>query len=366
MTCSRTRSPTRGRDRALIEQVGVCATRIFGLLPVERLERQLASAELTVVMRATAVFDASAVQWLLDNPATMLTDDAGRALGVAVDRAAVVEARAAIAGHGASFESMRVSNLGKHYIRKLRRRSKMLAFSLDEMPAREAEKLLFANVYKGVTDIVTRYAWPAPALLATRLAARFHIAPNAITIAGIALTVLAGWLFFTGNIATGLIAAWTMTFLDTVDGKLARVTVTSSRIGNLLDHGTDIVHPPLWWLCLAYGLALADPGSAHTIWLACWLILGAYVVGRAVEISFHLLFGFNGFLYARFDSLFRLVVARRNIILLIMSGGVLLGAAPAAFVVCAGWSLVSTLLQSIRLGQAKLASRQRRLEPWIS
>ena len=318
------------------------------------------------MIQATALFDANAVEWLLDNPGTILTDDAGRALAVAVEHAALAEARAAIAGQVANFESVRVSALGEHYVRKLRRRSKMLAFSLDEIPAREAEKLLFANVYKGVTDIVTKYAWPAPALSATRLAARFHIAPNAITIAGIALTVLAGWLFYAGDIGGALIAGWTMTFLDTVDGKLARVTVTSSRIGNLLDHGTDIVHPPLWWLCLANGLALADPGSADTIWLACWLILGAYVVGRAIEISFHLLFGFNGFLYARFDSLFRLVVARRNIILLIMSGGILLGAATAAFVACAGWSVVSTLLQSIRLGQAKFASRHRRLEPWIS
>jgi phosphatidylglycerophosphate synthase len=242
----------------------------------------------------------------------------------------------------------------------------MLAFSLDEVPARKAEKLLFANVYKGVTDVVTKYAWPAPALVVTRVAARLHIPPNAITIVGIALTVLAGWLFYKGDLAAALLAAWTMTFLDTVDGKLARVTVTSSRIGNMLDHGTDIVHPPLWWLCLAHGLAIGDPASADTIWLACWLILGAYVVGRAVEISFHVLFGFNAFLYARFDSLFRLVVARRNIILLIMSIGLLLGAPTAAFVACAAWSVVSTVIQLVRIGQAALAGRNRSLQPWIS
>jgi hypothetical protein len=134
----------------------------------------------------------------------------------------------------------------------------------------------------------------------------------------------------------------------------------------MLDHGTDIVHPPLWWLCLAYGLALNDPASADTVWLACWLILGAYVVGRAVEISFHLLFGFNSFLYARFDSLFRLVVARRNIILLIMSIGLLLGAPTPAFIACAAWSLASTVVQLVRIGQAAFASRTGSLQPWIS
>ncbi|MDQ3080536.1 MAG: CDP-alcohol phosphatidyltransferase family protein [Pseudomonadota bacterium] len=330
------------------------------------MERQLVGADLAVVAQATALLDASAVQWLLANPGTILADDSGRPLAISVDKSAVAEARAAIAGDNANFATVRVSQLGEHYIRKLRRRSTMLAFSLDEVPARKAETLLFANVYKGVTDLVTKYAWPAPALVVTRFAARLHIPPNAITIVGIALTVLAGWLFYKGDLAAALLAAWTMTFLDTVDGKLARVTVTSSRLGNLLDHGTDIVHPPLWWLCLAQGLALSDPASADPIWLACWLILGAYVVGRAVEISFHVQFGFNAFLYARFDSLFRLVVARRNIILLIMSIGLLLGAPTAAFLACAGWSVISTVIQLVRIGQAALAARTRRLQPWIS
>ena len=38
-----------------------------------------------------------------------------------------------------------------------------------------------------------------------------------------------------------------MTFLDTVDGKLARVTLTSSPFGNVLDHSLDLIHPPFWY-----------------------------------------------------------------------------------------------------------------------
>jgi len=339
---------------------------VFGLLPVERIKRQLGDNPLAVVVRADALFDADAINWLLANQGTALADANGRALAVAVDQTGVGEARDMLAGDTPGLESVRVSALGDHYVRKLRRRSRMLAFSLGDVPAPKAERLLFDNAYKGVTDIVTKYAWPAPALVATRLAARLHIPPNGITVAGMVLTVLAGWLFYVGDIAAALVAAWTMTFLDTVDGKLARVTVTSSRIGNLLDHGTDIVHPPLWWLCLAHGLSVIDPSSAQIIWAACWLILGAYVVGRAIEISFHVMFGFNGFLYAKFDSAFRLVVARRNIILLIMSIGLVIGAPAAAFVACAAWSAVSTIVQLVRIGQAKLAARHLKLEPWIA
>ena len=53
-----------------------------------------------------------------------------------------------------------------------------------------------------------------------------------------------------------------MTFLDTVDGKLARVTVTSTKLGNVFDHGIDLVHPPLWYLAWGIGLALEPPAIA--------------------------------------------------------------------------------------------------------
>ncbi|MDF0678127.1 MAG: CDP-alcohol phosphatidyltransferase family protein [Nitrosomonas sp.] len=58
----------------------------------------------------------------------------------------------------------------------------------------------------------------------------------------------------------GLIMAWLTKLLDTVDGKLARVTLTSSKLGDVLDHGLDIIHPPLWYLAWGVGLmATATP-----------------------------------------------------------------------------------------------------------
>jgi phosphatidylglycerophosphate synthase len=50
-----------------------------------------------------------------------------------------------------------------------------------------------------------------------------------------------------------------MTLLDTVDGKLARVTVASSKFGHVLDHGVDIVHPPFWYLAWGLGLGAWRP-----------------------------------------------------------------------------------------------------------
>ena len=44
-----------------------------------------------------------------------------------------------------------------------------------------------------------------------------------------------------------------MTFLDTVDGKLARTTLTSSKWGDIFDHGIDLVHPPFWYVAWGAG-----------------------------------------------------------------------------------------------------------------
>jgi phosphatidylglycerophosphate synthase len=76
------------------------------------------------------------------------------------------------------------------------------------------------------------------------------------------LVVIAGVLFARGEFAWGLDAGWIMTFLDTVDGKLARVTVTSTKLGNVFDHGIDLIHPSAVVPGLGDGTALSPPAIA--------------------------------------------------------------------------------------------------------
>ena len=348
---------------AAVHVVGECRTRIFGLRPAERLERQArVLGEMVLVADACAVLGGPSVQWLRANPGTLLTTDRGRPLAILVPPGEVSQAEAAIAEAGGGYPSVAAGGAPDMFDRKLRRREKLLALSLEEEPRGRVERLLFDSVYKGVTDLVTKWAWPVPAYWVTRFCAAVGIVPNVVTIAGMLLTLVAGWLFFEGDFAGAMAAAWLMTFLDTVDGKLARVTVSSSRLGNILDHGTDYIHPPLWWLCLAYGLDSQYPGHGELVWNSCWIILATYVAGRIVEEVFKSRLGFNQYLWSRFDSAFRLVVSRRNVILLIMTGGFLAGAPVEAFAICAGWSLFSVMIQATRLLQGW---RARPIRSWL-
>lgn len=214
------------------------------------------------------------------------------------------------------------------------------------------EDQLFSGSYKGVTDLVTKFLWPLPAKWATRFCADHGIRPNHVTALSLMLAVAAGILFWEGHLVAGLAVGWFMTFLDTVDGKLARVTITSSWWGNIFDHGIDLIHPPLWYL--AWGMGLAVSPSA---WLGLSfgslmaVIFAGYIAGRLVEGFWHLLVGgFGIFLWRPFDSYFRLVTARRNPNLIILSCSLLAGRPDIGLELVAVWTVLSTGILLLRFG----------------
>jgi phosphatidylglycerophosphate synthase len=356
---------TRGlKDDRLLHIVGECDARIFGRTPGERLERQTDGiTELVIVADAAAVLDDAAIAWLGDHAGSVIASPGGRPLAVAVAPAERERAAAALDGRATGLTF--VTPDGEMFVRKLRRRVPLIACSLREQSARTIERRLFDNVYKGVTDLVTKWVWPEPAFWVTRACANLGITPNMVTWLGVLLVLAAGVLFYQGAFVAGLGAAWLMTFLDTVDGKLARVTGTSSAFGNLLDHGTDVLHPPVWWYCLAHGIATSSPDMSGPVWSSLWVILGCYVVGRGFEVAFHKGFGFNPYIWQPFDSRFRLIVSRRNIILLVVSLGLAAGAVADAFLLCAAWSVVSTAIQGVRLAQAFAARQSGPVTSWL-
>ncbi len=354
----------------MLEIVGTCPHRIFNLSPVERLRRQLEAINrqrtnrghppLGLVARACAVFDDAAIAWLFEHQGEVLGTPDGRPLAVVMPIESLAEGRRLLEGGAEASRSG-----SRQFVRKLRRQVEMLAVSADELDLKSIERRLYRNVYKGVTDVVTKYVWPEPAFHVTRLCAALNVKPNTVTIAGMVMMLLAAWLFWRGQFVGGLAAAWSMTFLDTVDGKLARVTAQSSKIGNLLDHGTDMLHPPLWWWAVTIGAAKLSESRDMLLWYCFIVIVMSYVLSRLVEEGFKLRFGFNAFLWRPFDSRFRLIVSRRNILLLILTAGVLIDRLSEAWIAAAAWSVLSLLIQTVRLMMAEAAYRRGEMRAWL-
>ncbi len=75
-----------------------------------------------------------------------------------------------------------------------------------------------------------------------------------------------------------------MAFLDSVDGKLARVTITYTKFGDLFDHLIDLIHPPFWWWAWIVGLSVVGLPFSWS-GLALGIILVGYVLQRVEEGS---------------------------------------------------------------------------------
>ncbi|HEY9567088.1 MAG TPA: CDP-alcohol phosphatidyltransferase family protein, partial [Thalassobaculum sp.] len=227
------------------------------------------------------------------------------------------------------------------------------------------ERRLFGGAYKGVTDAVTKYLWPEPAFWATQACVRLGITANMVTLASLLLVGAAFYWFAAGQYAIGLVAAWLMTFLDTVDGKLARVTVTHTKFGNVFDHGIDLVHPPFWYWAWMIGLQATGMTPPDALPLLA-VIVGGYVLQRAEEGVFIARHRIELHVWQRFDSLFRLVTARRNPNLVILTVALLAGRPDLGFVAVAWWTGICFLVHLVRLLQAEVARRTRPPRSWLA
>jgi len=215
------------------------------------------------------------------------------------------------------------------------------------------ERRLFDWSYKGVTDLVTKWAWPRPARWVVGRCVRWGLQPNHVTIIGLLLVILAGWLFASGWYGWGLLAGWLMTFLDTVDGKLARVTVTSSRFGHYFDHIIDLIHPPIWYILWGMGLGVGGHSfdlGGMTLSTAFWLIVTGYAAGRLVEGAFLAWLGkFGIFCWRPIDSYFRLITARRNPCLIFLTAAFVVGRPDWGLFAVTIWTVASSIFLLFRL-----------------
>jgi len=217
----------------------------------------------------------------------------------------------------------------------------------DEAQRAELERFMFKASYKGSTDFFTKYVYPPLVWAAVRPLARLRVHPNTVTWVSIALTFAAVPFFALGWWIAGLLCAYGMSVLDSVDGKLARLTYSDSALGNLLDHGLDIVHPPFWYLAWAMGLAglglmpplqaaLAEPEIQAALVLVVF-----YVLDRLVLAIYKARFGRGLHAHATIDGLARTIISRRNINLPLFTLGLIFGLGLETFLFIVLWQVVT-------------------------
>jgi phosphatidylglycerophosphate synthase len=226
------------------------------------------------------------------------------------------------------------------YIDKLRRVVPYWIFRVvDRKVRRTVERQLFLDNYKGSTDLLTAYVYPPLVWVSVLGCTRTRIHPNVVTILSIVLAAAAVPLFAGAHWVSGFLCAYAMSVLDSVDGKLARLTLTDSKLGNVLDHGLDLVHPPFWYYAWAQGL-IVDGASASmadwALWLNIFYVLDRLVLGVARWRLKHALHSST-----RLDERVRSIIARRNITMTIIAVTLLLGLGVWGFIYVAVWQVLT-------------------------
>lgn len=320
-----------------------------------------------VLVRGDLVCHGSVLRGLAQAPGVALADEDGHPAAVHLpaghDEEQRTAARAWLDGVGprpSGCRPVRADAIAPAYNETLRKREDSYCLVATGANLAALERRIFLGTYKGVVDAITKYVWPTPALIVTKWCVRAGVTPNMVTWLGAALMLAALGLFFEGRFGLGLALGWIMTFLDTVDGKLARVSLNSSRFGNALDHGIDLLHPPFWYVAWGYGLGKLGSPALPAGWLGPVLavLLVTYVTGRLCEGYFIQRFGFHLHIWRPFDAFFRLILARRNPNLVLLLLAWLAGRPDVGLVLVAGWTLVTFLVHLGQIAQAELVARR--------
>jgi phosphatidylglycerophosphate synthase len=368
---------------------GSCDLKLWALPTRDRFARQFARAGISrvvdaddagketgtvIVVRADSVIDQPLVQTLSrGEPCFLATNDGGAIVAAIVKGSDVPLALDVLGGRRdapSHLPVFRPDQLKAHFWKALRKRETPYALVINAGNQSDVEWRMFMGTYKGATDIITKHLWPVPAFHATRWLAPLGVTPNMVTSVGAAATVAAFFLFLNGHFLLGLAAAWLMTFLDTVDGKLARTTLTSSKWGDIFDHGIDLIHPPFWYIAWAIGLGAAGfVWSGELFWIVIASILGGYILQRAIEGIAIKWLGLEIHIWRPIDTLFRQITARRNPNLILLTVFALFGRPDIGLIAVAFWTVVCLLLHAIQLAQgfaAKGKSGANALESWMT
>ncbi len=369
-----------------VETIGDNDTRLWGLTMGERVRRIAVAAGLgaedsgsvgpRLLVNSAFAFDPAWLRHFATRPGAVLTMGGVPAIAHVRGAAEVGLVGAAMRGRhaldsAAGLELLAFEDGPTIENKQLRKRETPFLMPLRPDTVRALERASYFGAYKGVTDLLTKYLWPEWALVLTRIAAKLGITPNMVTALGALLCVAATFAFADGHYWLGMALGLGFMVLDTVDGKLARCTITSSWWGNFFDHGLDLVHPPFWWWFWATGLAASVWNLAYddaTFWLVQAAIQGGYLVQRLIEGAFMRLYGgIHIHVWQRFDSRFRLITARRNPNMVILFASMLFARPDLGLLAVAWWTLISCTVHAVRLAQALTRSaRGQAITSWLA
>jgi len=213
-------------------------------------------------------------------------------------------------------------------------------------------RLLIDRTAKRPADAIEKHVTPPIENWLVRKLCATRITPHLVTALSFAMVLAGALLFYQGGFFLAVLLAWVSIVLDRVAGKLARIKLLAPPLGSL-DHLVGFFSVNAWCLTLAGNLAYAHAPSAWDVGLG---IMACDMCDKVINALFTQLKGKLLDDLSPFAQRFRLIGGCRNIYLVILSFGVLLGVPFLALQTILGWAAVTTL---IHLGRASYYLRYR-------
>jgi phosphatidylglycerophosphate synthase len=231
------------------------------------------------------------------------------------------------------------------YIVSMRRYIRPICFPApDEQNRRLAERIILDSAQKGTLDLPAYVHAPIETRIVSFLC-KTQITPNQITIAGLILGCGGTAAFAVGRVGLGILAALVFGIVDGLDGKLSRVKIETTKRGRW-EHHLDYLIENSWWAAIAFHLWRSGQLSYAFYFFA--LLFGSDVLERFAKRRAKMATGRLLDDVAPFDRAFRLIAARRNVYVWMLTCGFLLGVFPQSYVIICGWAAFSAAVHLAR------------------
>ncbi|MFQ5701042.1 MAG: CDP-alcohol phosphatidyltransferase family protein [Acidobacteriota bacterium] len=211
--------------------------------------------------------------------------------------------------------------------------------------ARRARNILLDATQKGALDVPALLHAPIEKFFAWRLAGT-PLTPNQITLVTTVVAWLSTWLFLSGRLGWGIGIALCVGVLDGIDGKLARLRLETSKLGEM-EHWLDFLYEWSWWAALAFYFSRSGVGPGA--WISFGLLALAEILDGAAKLTVLRALGRSIDEASRFDRIIRLLGGRRNVYVWILAVGLAAGRPAAAYGLLPLWEGLTALVHWIRL-----------------
>jgi phosphatidylglycerophosphate synthase len=231
------------------------------------------------------------------------------------------------------------------YIVSMRRHVRPVCFPMPgEQNRTLAERVILDSAQNGTLDLPAYVHGPIETAIISLLC-KTRITPNQITIVGFVIGCSATVAFVTGRIGFGIIAALIFGIVDGLDGKQSRVKIETTERGKWEHHLDDLIEYS-WWTAIAFQLWRS--GLFPNVFYFFTLLIGSHLLDHFARRRAKMAKGRLLDDVAPFDRAFRLIGARRNVYVWILTCGFFLHAFPQSYGVICGWAAVSAAVHLVR------------------